>query len=171
MPSKHPYSPPRTNEKILRASSQRPCFLRIPGHGNVHLKRYVGSVLTDPFSSSTNFSSFQYFSISLTNFLFPPISEEETELLISKVMTPFLVTSSHHPNVNKHRCEYVCPYIALFTSRDHTKHTCLYLILFLCETLKIVPYQHKQIQLIIFTNGNVPFYVQNVIYFMYNFFN
>lgn len=51
-----------------------------------------------------------------------------------KVMTPSFLISSHHPNINKHRCERVCLYMSLFTSCYHTKHA--YILYFLFVSVK-----------------------------------
>lgn len=53
---------------------------------------------------------FHHFNISLYFYptSSPLLSQEETELLISKVMTPSLLISSRGPNINKHTCEWVC---------------------------------------------------------------
>lgn len=74
-------------------------------------------------------------------------------------MTPSFLSSSHGPNINKHRRECVWLQTSLFISGYCTTHTSAFcFIFFLCKTLKTVPYQHISIQVITFINGNIPLY-------------
>lgn len=118
VPTLNLYSPcllPRTHEKELQSFNQWPCLLKILRYWSVHLKIYIYRMCAHwiPFLfSSTHFSSFQYFSLSLPNF-FPSISEEETELLISKVMTPsfsplLMIQIETSIDVNVYVCIYPC---------------------------------------------------------------
>lgn len=120
----------------------------------MHLKK-IGLVFFD-FPSFLPQLIFHHFNISL--YLYPTssrlLSQEETELLISKVMTPSLI-SSHGPNINKHRCECVCIIPCLHHVAVLNTLVC---ILFYLLSVQNLENQHVSVELITFISGSISLY-------------